>query len=110
MFIMEIVFFLFPFLVCETMHEEVMVEEQIPKCEDQLETVCFTPPEGGEEVCNKQFRKQVCTLESVKKTKHVPNTSCRTMERPRTDCGPQHCPVIQAEPVCEEVMKMVSCV
>ena len=93
--------------MCETVYEEVEIDEEVPSCEDQTETVCFTPPDGVEEVCRDDFVTQVCTLDTVTKTKPVRNTACKTKETARTVCGPQNCPITKSEPVCEDRTKMV---
>ena len=93
--------------VCETTYEEVKITEQVPKCETEMVNHCFESPESDEKIC-KDVAKQVCSLEPVESVKHVPSTECKTMERPTTVCGPQHCPVTKSEPVCEDKMKMVS--
>lgn len=67
--------------------EDVEIDEEIPNCEDQLETVCFAPPEGGEQICKEEFIKQVCTLETVTTAKTVRNTECKQWKHPGLFAG-----------------------
>lgn len=101
-----LIYFLF-FVVCETLHEEVEVEEEVPVCEDLTEKLCLTPEGETKEICT-DVTKKSCKVEKITKKQFVPNTSCTLMEQPRTVCGPQLCPVKKAEPVCEDRVKMVT--
>ena len=76
------------------------------KCETKSQRECLTSSDNGEEVC-KGVPRNDCTVETVKSVKRVPNTKCKTMEQPRTICGPRLCPLTEGEPVCEDRIKMV---
>ena len=89
--------------VCETSYEDVVVMEDVAKCESISVTNCIKDPESGEEVC-KDWPRQVCKVEKQRQTKTVPSTECSHL--PRRVCGPALCPLVKKDPVCEDRVRM----
>lgn len=89
--------------VCETIYHESVVTEALPVCTDTFQTIC-EEDEDGEEVC-KDYPKRVCELEDMTSTKLSPEINCDVV--PTEVCGPEPCPLRQAEKICSDEIKEV---
>ncbi len=90
-------------VVCETIHEEHEVEEDVPNCETVLEEQC-AEDKFGQEWCDQVPRRE-CTLETQTSTKVTPKTECR--KEAAEVCGPEVCPIVKGERRCRSEVKTV---
>ena len=88
-----------PIPVCETVNHSHAVEDDVASCEIVDEEIC------DDGVCNK-FPRRKCTIAKETHNKVTPQTDCRQVEF--SLCGPEACPIVVGEPICNEEVRTVS--
>ena len=61
-------------------------------------------PDSGNQIC-KLYPKEECEIKTETNTAYSPRTECSRVES--EVCGPENCPLVKAEPLCEDKLEEV---